>query len=396
MRILHVVPTYLPAVRYGGPIFAVHSLCRALHARGHEVHVFTTNVDGNSKTSVRLDAPTVMNGVLVHYFPCPIVRRLYWSPALGLALRRDILGYDVIHLHSVFLWPTSVAAHLAQRNKIPYVISPRGMLIKELIRRKSSIAKLAWIRLFERKNIERASAVHLTSGLERLELLKFGWSLPRTEIIPNGIDEPLSYKVSLGRDLDDLIEKKPLTLFLGRLNWKKGLDRLLFAFAKTQTGHLAIVGPDEDGYASKISELVRKLNLQSRVFLVPRSVVGDEKETLFAAAASFVLPSYSENFGNAVLEAMVRGVPVIVTPEVGAADIVRESGGGFVVDGNPDSLSKALTQLMENEALGKGMGEAGRQHVRSQYKWNIIAADIENLYRACVSNTVEIGNRPGC
>ena len=113
MRILHVVPSYFPAVRYGGPIFAVHGLCKALAARGHEVHVFTTNVDGPGESDVPIGFPVDLDSVQVRYFPCPALRRLYWSPALGHALQCDVAKFDVVHLHSIFLWPTWVAARAA-------------------------------------------------------------------------------------------------------------------------------------------------------------------------------------------------------------------------------------------------------------------------------------------
>ena len=95
MRILHVVPSYLPAVRYGGPIFAVHGLCRALAARGHEVQVFTTNIDGPGVTSTPIATPVDLDDVQIQYFPCPLLRRLYWSPALGRALHREVDKFDI-------------------------------------------------------------------------------------------------------------------------------------------------------------------------------------------------------------------------------------------------------------------------------------------------------------
>ena len=173
MRILHVVPSYYPAVRYGGPIFAVHGLCRALAARGHELHVFTTNIDGPGITATPVATPVDLDGVQVRYFPCPLLRRLYWSPALGQALRHEIGKFDLVHLHSVFLWPTWAAARAARNVGIPYVLSPRGMLVKDLIARRSRFAKSAWIRLIERSNVERAAALHLTSPLEGAELETF-------------------------------------------------------------------------------------------------------------------------------------------------------------------------------------------------------------------------------
>jgi glycosyltransferase involved in cell wall biosynthesis len=380
MRILHVVPTYLPAVRYGGPIFAVHGLCRALAARGHEMHVFTTNVDGAGSTATPVATPVDLDGVQVRYFPCPLLRRLYWSPTLGEAVREEIGKFRLVHLHSVFLWPTWAAARAARSNGIPYVLSPRGMLVKDLIARRSRLAKSAWIRLIERANVQQAAALHLTSQLEGTELAYFGWRLPHVAIIPNAMDEPLSPNVKIAADVEAITRERPLVLFLGRLSWKKGLDRLLQAFAHTQSGTLAIVGTDDENFAPKLLKLVADLQLSDRVRILPRTVVGSEKEHLFAAARLFVLPSYSENFGNTVLEAMRRGVPVVVTPEVGAAEIVRTSGGGFVVAGDLEPLSSAIRVLTADVVLARSMGQAGQQHAVAHFSWDYIAAQMEDLY----------------
>src|SRR5512137_1024098 len=130
MRLLHVVPTYLPAVRYGGPIHSVHGLCAALAARGHDVQVFTTNVDGPGNSAVPLGRPVDVDGVKVWYFPSRRLRRLYWSPAMGRMLKQEVGSFDLVHLHSVFLWPTWAAARAARGSSVPYVLSPRGMLVK--------------------------------------------------------------------------------------------------------------------------------------------------------------------------------------------------------------------------------------------------------------------------
>ena len=133
--------------------------------------------------------------------------------------------------------------------------------------------------------------------------------------------------VILLRDVKAIVAEQPLVLFLGRLSWKKGLDRLLRAFASHAAGKLAIVGTDDEGLAPQLVKLAEDLRIATG-FVSCRALLSDrEKEHLFAAARLFVLSSYSENFGNTVLEAMRRGVPVVVTPEVGAAEIVQESAG---------------------------------------------------------------------
>jgi glycosyltransferase involved in cell wall biosynthesis len=381
MRILHVVPSYLPAVRYGGPIFAVHGLCRALAARGHAVQVFTTNIDGSGISSTPIGTPVDLDGIRIRYFSCPLVRRLYWAPALGHALHHSIGALDVVHLHSVFLWPTWAAARTARNAGVPYVLSPRGMLVKDLIARRSQLAKSAWIHLIERSNVEQAAALHLTSQLEGSEIERFGWRLPRLAVIPNAIDEPLFQNGKIASDVEAITSQQPLVLFLGRLSWKKGLDRLLRAFARTP-GTLAVVGTDDENFAPQLSKLAADLQIADRVRILPRTVIGSEKERLFAAAHLFVLPSYSENFGNTVLEAMRRGVPVVVTPEVGAAEIVRTSGAGLVVAGDLEPLSSALRLLTSNPVLARSMGEAGRRHAAAHFTWGHVAAQMEDLYNS--------------
>jgi len=380
MRILHVIPSYLPAVRYGGPIFAIHSLCKAMAARGHEVQVFTTNIDGPGNSPVPIGFPVNMDGVKIQYFFCPSLRRLYWAPALGRALKNEIGYFDALHLHSVFLWPTWAAARAARKAGVPYVLSPRGMLVRDLIGRRSWLAKSAWMKMIEISNVQQAAAVHLTSRLEAAELQRFGWRLPRVAVIPNGVDEPVPCDGEIPADVKTIAAEQPLVLFLGRISWKKGLDRLLRAFASTRAAKLAIVGTDDEGLCPRLAKLAAGLRISDRIRILPRTIIGSEKEHLFAAARVFVLTSYSENFGNTVLEAMRRRVPVVVTPEVGAADIVRESGGGLVVPGDPIPLGAAICRLTSDVDLARSMGEAGQRHAIAHYSWTSIAVRMEALY----------------
>ena len=381
MRILHVVPTYLPAARYGGPMFAVHGLCRALAARGHHVEVFTTNVDGRNDSAVPLGVSVPLDGVHIRYFASNKLRRLYWSPALGRALKAHIADFTVAHLHSVFLWPTWAAARSARDARVPYLISPRGMLVKELIELRSRFVKLAWIQLIEKANLQHATAIHVTSKLEAQELQRFELRLPLITMVPNGVDEVESFGQSkLSMDVKEFVREKPFVLYLGRLSWKKGLDRLVQAFALTRSGYLAIVGPDDENLAPRLAQLARDLQIADRVRFLTRTILGADKEYLYRSARVVALSSYSENFGNTVLEAMQRGVPVVVTPEVGAAEIVREAGGGIAVKGDPNLFGAEIGRLMEDQNLAQSMGEAGRRHVLKYYTWARIAGQMEDLY----------------
>jgi glycosyltransferase involved in cell wall biosynthesis len=383
MHILHVTPTYLPAVRYGGPIFAVHGLCRALVSRGHKVEVFTTNIDGASESEVPIGVPVALDGVRVRYFSSDFLRRLSWAPSLARALKQELATFDLVHLHSVFLWPTWVAARLARRARVPYLLSPRGMLVKDMIERRNRIIKTGWLNLIEKTNLEGAAAIHVTSELEWTELLRFKWQLPRVALIPNGVDEVGSEAADVvSTDVEELTSERPLVLFLGRISWKKGLDRLLNSFALTSRGTLAIVGTDDERLVPQLRRYADKLQIGDRVRFLPRTVLGSDKEHLFAAAQLFVLPSFSENFGNTVFEAMQRGIPVVVTPEVGAAEIVRKAQGGIVADGDPAPLSAAINCLIEDPARARERGEAGRCYVMKYYTWPHVASKMEALYES--------------
>jgi glycosyltransferase involved in cell wall biosynthesis len=378
VKILHVVPTYLPAWRHGGPILAVHGLCKALVARGHEVTVFTTDVHGRGRLDVPLGRPVGIDGVEVRYFPVRTPRRLYWAPGLAAAARKEAARFDAIHLHSVFLWPTSAAARAAERAGVPYLLSPRGMLVPELIRSRGRWRKLAWLALAERRTLERAAALHATSPLEAADLARLGFPLPPAFVVPNGIaPEPWEGDLAaLSPAVRALVEGPPFLLFLGRLSWKKGLDRLIPGLAALPGTLLAVAGNDEEGIRPSLERLAHGSGVADRVrFLGP--VHGTDKAALLHRGAALVLPSRSENFGNVVLESWAAGRPVAVTPEVGLAATVRETGAGIVVD---EDLGTSLRDFLDNPVGLDAMGRLGVAAVRERFGWEPVAREMEDLY----------------
>ena len=376
-----MVPTYLPAWRHGGPILAVHGLCRSLAARGHEVTVLTTHVHGDGVLDVTVGKPVAIDGVEVRYFPVLPPRRLYLSPELARAAR-DLAGScEAAHLHSVFLGPTSAAARAAERADVPYVLSPRGMLVPELLRARGRWRKLAWMLLAERRTIERAAALHATSDLEAEEMARLDLPLPPVRVIPNGIEpEPWDGETAtLSPAVQSLLDGPPFLLFLGRLSWKKGLDRLIPALAHAPEAVLAVAGNDEEEIRPELERLAREAGVAARtVFLGP--VHGPDKAALLHRTAALVLPSRSENFGNVVLEAWAAGRPVVVTPGVGLAGTVRETGGGIVTKGTPEDLGEAVRDLLAHPRMADDMGARGAAAVRERFDWAAVARDMERVY----------------
>lgn len=371
----------MPAWRYGGPIRSVHGLCKSLAARGNDVHVYTTNVDGPGNLAVPLEQPVDLDGVKVWYFSSRWLRRLYWSPRLGKALQTTIDSFDLLHLHSVFLWPTWAAARAAESAVIPYVVTPRGALVRSLVRGKSRWIKTAWIKLIERNTLENAAAIHVTSEIEALELGHFVRNLPQTAVIPNAIDEmkPLNAAVALSPRVQEALQNGPYILFMGRVSWEKGLDRLIPAMAHLPEMRLVIAGRDDTGYREKLGTMARRLNLAERIVYIGQ-IDGEDKRCLLERAVLLVMPSYSENFGNAVLEALQAGCPVVVTPEVGLAPIVRSSGAGLVTAGEPVELAEAIGRIARDPVLRCRMGSAGQRVVNEQFTWTAVAEQMESLY----------------
>ena len=281
-------------------------------------------------------------------------------------------------------WSRAASA-AARRHAVPYVLAPRGMLVADLIRRRSALAKNVWLQLFDKRTVAGAAAIHATSRIEADEIKTLGLSPPRITIIPNGIDlpDPAEPDSSSGRPEARL---RPYILFLGRLSWKKGLDRLVSAMRSVPDADLVIAGYDENGYGDEVRRLAAEAGVARRTQFVG-AVEGDEKSALVCAAACLVLPSYNENFGMSALEAMAAGRPVVVSAEVGLADVVAETGSGLVATGGADELAGALNALLQDAEGATRMGDAGRRAVEERFAWPAIAQQISELYRDCIGDT---------
>lgn len=373
MKLLHVTPAYLPNTRFGGPIHCVHGLCKALVARGHEVSVATTSVDGTQDSDVPHGLPVPLDGVKVHYYRSRVLRRLYFSPALSRGLATLVADRDLVHNHCIFQQPSVAAARAAFAAGKPYVLQPHGMLIPSLIEMKSRLVKKSWIRLFERRNLADADATLFTSALEQAEFAKLGLATRRQWIVANGVE------------VADAPMPKPETpdeiLFIGRVNWKKGIDRLIRALASVPGARLTVAGNDEDQYLPSLQVLASEVGVADRVCFVGFADESRKRE-LLRRATVFVLPSHSENFGLVVAEAWAVGRPVLITPQVGLADAVQACDGGAVVAGDPEPLARALRALLAAPDATHEKGLRGWRYAVEHFGWPAIARQMEERYRS--------------
>jgi glycosyltransferase involved in cell wall biosynthesis len=393
MKLLHVVASYAPAWRYGGPIQSVAALCQGLASHGEDVTVFTTNIDGPRDLPVPLGQPVLRDAVKVHYFQVQSPRRWSFSWPLTQALEQSTREFDLVHLHGVFVYPILAAAYFCRKYRIPYVISPRGMLDPIVLRMKP-IRKRIYLNLLERRNLNGAAALHYTAPDEQRQAE--GLRLPvLTVVVPNGLClEQLAQLPSPGafRSRHPEMARKRLILFLSRIHPKKGLDRLVQAFGRVAKRrpdvHLAIAGYDDEGYGQVVRRWLEDAGVAERVtFTGP--LLGESKLAAFRDVDLFVLPSYQENFGMAVLEAMGCGLPVVVSNGVYLYREIQRAGAGLVVDGDPAGLAEAIEVLLRDATLRTRMGEAGRRLVRDRFSAEHVADQMRSVYQNILAGTTQ-------
>jgi len=383
MRILHVIASLAP--RYGGPSQVCLELCRELARHGEHVAIYTTNIDGPEQLQVPLQEPVWQDGVEVHYFPVQAPRYYKFSVPLAKALKTAIPTYDIVHIHSLYLFPSTVAARYCRRFGVPYLIRPHGTLDPYLFRRHRG-RKWLYEQLFEWRNLNRAAAIHFTSAEEQALTCSLGLQAPGV-VVPNGVF-CLGYAelpaAGTFRALWPETQGKQIILFLGRLHFKKGLDLLTQAFGqlgRTRNDvHLVVAGPDDDGYRRQVRRWLTTEGVAGKVTFTGM-LQGEEKRAALRDATLFVLPSYSENFALAVVEAMAAGLPVVISHKVNIWREVATAKAGLVTKCDVRELHNALRALLDDPLRGKEMGQRGQQLVSDQFSWERVGRRMNTIYR---------------
>ena len=337
MKILHIVPSYLPATRYGGPVQSVHNMNKALVALGAEVTVYTTNADGKSRLNVPLGEAVSMDGVKIYYFPLNFPVGWYNSSSMRRAIKKTIKNFDIVHITSTFLSASAFGAYYAKKYGVPYIISPRGNLMKTPLST-SRLKKKIYVSLIEKRNLVGAAGIDFTSKEEERDYMDLGLPLKRSMVLPNGIKLPKQDSVSVEEVVEfkksvGVLAEEKIVSCLGRISRIKGFDTLIPAFAdlihgKVPARLLIIGGDDEKGYKREVEKLVSDYRLGDRAIFAGM-LSGHQKEIALKATDLLVQPSESESFGMASAEAMAMGIPVVVTTGVGISGIINEGRAGF-------------------------------------------------------------------
>jgi glycosyltransferase involved in cell wall biosynthesis len=383
LKVLHVIPSLSPL--RGGTTTTALALVKELARTGVDVHVATTDDDGpDAHLNVPLAQPCVCDGVTYWYFHRQ-TRFYTFSWPLTHWLFKYTRNYDVVDIHAVFSYPSLAAAWCAWQINVPYLWRPQGMLNHWGIYHRRPWLKKLSLWLLERHLFANAARIQFTCHHERAQAEELGIHTPSV-LIPLPLDlTPFEQLPQPGkfRARYPSLANKTLFLFLSRLDQKKGIELLLSAFAEVRQQlpdtTLVLAGSGEKTYEEAVREMIRSLDIEQDVCFTG-FLQGEEKIAALIDSDVFVLPSHSENFGLAVVEAMASNLPVIISDQVGVAQDITQWQAGLVVPRKQDRLVAAMLQLATNNHEQQRLVANAQHLVWTQYKVDVVARSLMQVY----------------
>ncbi len=376
MKILQVCSYLYPALSYGGPAKMVYDLSLEL-SKNHEITIYTTDVWNEQRRIKQKEKLRSEERITIKYFPNFINKLAYrWRLFTGFGMVVDFIknhqGYDVVHIHDVFIIPQLLIALLCNIYKIPYYYSPHGVLDPVRLEKKSVFkSALLSLVLFCLNNAQQVISV---SKNEEADLRKLGSK--NTTTVYNGIPKLVAKSTNKFKKY----KSKSLTLlYIGKLHPQKGLREMLQAFLESKIeAQVLIAGPD-DGVEAELKAFVRDNKLNTVHFL--GFVTDSEKKELYKISDIFVHPSLAEGFSISILEAMQEKLPVLISDGCNFFN-VKKFNAGYIV--KVKNLVKNLTVLfksLESEKFElKTMGINGANLIKKKYTVSKMAIEISRIY----------------
>ena len=387
LKILHVISGIDP--QNGGPSRALLGLTAAQAKLGIDVRVVSTfREQSGPENAPNFEAAGVPVTLIGPAWGAPS-----WHPHIRKVLTRLIADADVVHIHALFEEIQHQAAKISCKLGKPYIMRPCGALDPWSLSR-GRLKKRLYLALRLRRDLNRATAIHYTTDAERRAAEPLGLTAP-TIVEPNGIDlsefDPLPSK-GLFRAKHAEIGGRRIVLFLGRIDPKKGLDLLIPAFAKANIADtiLILAGPDSFGYEQQMRELAQREGIADRV-LFPGMLNGVERIEALVDADLFVMPSYVENFGISVIEALAAGVPAVISENVNVADRLP-ADAVRVVPVKMNAIATAIREQLSQPA--RSNAGVGIVFAHSTFAWPRIArAWIDHYHRLLAIDTSDSSRR---
>jgi glycosyltransferase involved in cell wall biosynthesis len=388
LRVLQVIASI--ADINGGASTAMWSTLDALRLRNVDVDLVTTNEDGlNRLMDVPFGKFIRQRDHRIRYFPARGDRYTTSWP-LAAWLLRHVREYDIVHIHGLFRFAPVAAAHAAIVRGVPYVLTLHNTLGDWGLRYRRPLLKKLSIALIEGRILDRARRVHLCSADELNHVSQVRPVGTRSAVFPLGIDfsPAAADEAPATESVHESFAGRKIVLFMSRIHEIKGLDRLITAFASVQEAHpdavLVIAGTGDERLLADLHALARQVGVAERTHWLG-FVQGQRKRDLLAASTVFVLPSHSENFGYAVIEAMLAGLPVITTAKVPAGQFAIEAAAGVIFDGTTEDLAVSINAMLALSApRRRQIGIRAESTVRQRLSLETFGQSLETLYReAC-------------
>jgi glycosyltransferase involved in cell wall biosynthesis len=377
VKVLHVIPSLSAA--HGGPSKALAMMEQALRRQGVDVETATTDDDGpGRRVRKELGVPLQEAGA-VHWYFGKSTEFYKVSPSFARWITSEVDRYDLVHIHALFSFASTVAAWAARRARVPYVLRPLGTLNDYGLSRRRPALKSMSIRFVEGPMLRAAAAVHFTSEAEAVEARHLG--IPMKEaVIPLAAD-PADVPATRAARTDPNVIR---LLFLSRLDAKKNVEGLLSALASLQSDlprlHLDIAGDGAPEYVGRLKTHAEGLGVCAQVSWLGH-VEGQAKAHALAGADVFVLPSYSENFGIAAAEALAAGLPCVLGEGVAIANDVVQAGAGIAVGTDAASIAQGLRRIIADHESLPALSANAVRLARERYSIEAMGASLTRLYK---------------
>jgi glycosyltransferase involved in cell wall biosynthesis len=379
MKVLHVIPAV--SSKYGGPSNALLPMCRALRSHGVEAQIASTDAEPGGHIQVELNSPTTYEGVPAIFFRKQWSEAFKYSSAMARWLGRSVADFDLVHIHGVFSHAALSASRSCRKHGVPYLIRPLGHLERWALDQKPTRKKM-FLKLGGMSMLRNAAAIHYVSASEK-DLSEEALATNHGVTIPLGIKlDTLTSSAAGERDRN----RRPYVLVLSRLLPTKGIDVLLKAFLAARRDpslsdwQLIIAGDGPPQYEEVLKQLIAQGNAGDAVHLTGW-LDGKAKARALDGASLLALPSYHEAFGLCVVEAMARGVPVLVSPQVALAPEVQAARAGWITPVEVDSICDTLAAACGDREERGRRGEAGRT-LSQKFSWDVVAEQLVQLYES--------------
>jgi glycosyltransferase involved in cell wall biosynthesis len=318
----------------------------------------------------------------IHYLSTSFLR-LYCVKRQWQKLLKDIQP-DMVHINGC--WNPLCAYTQRWTGQLNYktILTPHGMLEPWIIQRHHWTRKVPALYLYQKKAVQVADYIHATSESEKQNLLQLKYN-DKICVIPNGVEiENISIKSSW-------IKTKTI-LYLSRIHPKKGIELFIDAIVQIKDildGYkIVIAGEGDTRYIQSLKKRIQEQNT-GNIFDFVGGVYGEKKWELFHNADIFILPTYSENFGIVVAEALASGTPAIVTKGAPWQELNTHRCGWWI-DNDIDTIAKTLKEafaLPEEEY--RQMGVRGKKLINENYSIEIVAQKMIHLYQCILGQGIK-------